>query len=230
MALGEAFRRVLSEYPAAMKEEFAGHAVARFVREGLRDEVLRWLPSKRYSAKASAGQGNWVGAPWLAVFDVLVTESAQQGFYPVVEEILKKTTVDDIKEDALRMMGHCRQHIFVFRHDLKAGQLPNKILNAFIEVENLSVDTHERKEIEYLLLNKYRFVQVKGETAIHHRSLNLWPVKIVIRPGYLELRITIAERHIKTEPPSLAATMQLTTSWICLLRTIEARFPYSLER
>jgi hypothetical protein len=134
--------------------------------------------------------------------EVLKAEYEVTGVWgDVVEQILKKTTINDLKEDALRLMGHCRQHVFVFRHDLKAGQLPNKILTQNTECENLSVDTHDRKEIEYLLLNKYHFVQVKGNTAIHHRSFNWWPVKIVVRPGYLELRITIAERHNKSEPP-----------------------------
>ncbi len=119
----------------------------------------------------------------------------------VVEAILKKTNVNDIKEDALRLMGHCRQHVFVFGHDLKAGNLPKKVLTQNIECENLSVDKTDKTEIEYLLTNKYHFFEVKGESAIAHKSFNWWPVKIVVQPGYLQLRVTIAERHNKTEPP-----------------------------
>jgi 5-methylcytosine-specific restriction protein A len=38
---------------------------------------------QRYKVEGSAGKGNWVDVPWVAIFDKLITESAQSGYYPV---------------------------------------------------------------------------------------------------------------------------------------------------
>jgi len=82
--LADGLHRVLEEYPSAVKERFAGHPLAHFIRVELRDELLRVVgDSVRYQCEGSAGQGRWAAIPWLAVFDVLVTTSAQSGYYPV---------------------------------------------------------------------------------------------------------------------------------------------------
>ncbi|UQB70067.1 MrcB family domain-containing protein [Epilithonimonas zeae] len=38
---------------------------------------------KQYKVKSSVGGGNWANIPWIAIFDKLITESAQDGYYPV---------------------------------------------------------------------------------------------------------------------------------------------------
>jgi 5-methylcytosine-specific restriction protein A len=37
----------------------------------------------RYIVEGSVGVGNWASVPWVAIFDKLVTTSAQSGYYPV---------------------------------------------------------------------------------------------------------------------------------------------------
>ncbi len=37
----------------------------------------------RYIVEGSVGVGNWASVPWVAIFDQLVTTSAQSGYYPV---------------------------------------------------------------------------------------------------------------------------------------------------
>ena len=39
--------------------------------------------SDRYIVEGSVGVGNWASVPWVAIFDKLVTTSAQSGYYPV---------------------------------------------------------------------------------------------------------------------------------------------------
>ena len=39
--------------------------------------------TQRLLFKGSAGQGNWAVGPWVAIFDARVTDSAQNGYYPV---------------------------------------------------------------------------------------------------------------------------------------------------
>ncbi|MBX3047270.1 MAG: DUF3578 domain-containing protein [Anaerolineales bacterium] len=80
----EAFQRIFNEYPTARQEDFAGHELADFIRR----EVPRVFHASISQLEemlfaASPGQGRWADAPWIAVFDPAITETAQEGFYPV---------------------------------------------------------------------------------------------------------------------------------------------------
>lgn len=84
MGLREAFQRILSEYTVASQEDFTQHALANFIRGGLRDAVaLAAGENERLLFKGSAGQGNWARGPWVGIFDKFVTSGAQSGYYPV---------------------------------------------------------------------------------------------------------------------------------------------------
>jgi 5-methylcytosine-specific restriction enzyme A len=84
MSIGDGLSRVLDSYVAARSEQFTGHPLGELVRKSL-PEYIRWLrpDDDLLIAKGSVGQGNWARGPWIAVFDRLVTDSAQRGFYPV---------------------------------------------------------------------------------------------------------------------------------------------------
>lgn len=80
----EALLRTFEEYPRAREEEFAGHPFAEWVRHDLPQifqAEMAEFPNIVWTA--SAGQGRWADAPWIAAFDPLVTDTAQEGFYPV---------------------------------------------------------------------------------------------------------------------------------------------------
>lgn len=84
MQLRQAVIEVLKQYPSAMGEPFAGHPVAQLLRQQL-PEAVRDVTDRvgDFLVAGSAGQGNWTNSPWVAIFDPLITESAQRGFYPV---------------------------------------------------------------------------------------------------------------------------------------------------
>jgi 5-methylcytosine-specific restriction protein A len=84
MSLYTALTLFLEEYPNGSLGKFAGSAVAEFVRKDV-PEVIRAVigPSDRYVVYGSAGQGNWARVPWAAVYDRLVTDTAQDGYYLV---------------------------------------------------------------------------------------------------------------------------------------------------
>jgi 5-methylcytosine-specific restriction protein A len=84
MNIRNSIELVLTEYPVAKKQEFANHPLAALIR-GEVPIVIRAEVEKpeRYTFKGSAGQGNWSQAPWIAVFDILITNTAQRGYYPV---------------------------------------------------------------------------------------------------------------------------------------------------
>jgi 5-methylcytosine-specific restriction protein A len=89
MALKEAVERVLAEYPAAKQQPFRAHELADFLRHGFPEvlqSIIASIPGSvgtDYIVERSAGQGQWVFCPWVAVFDPLVTDSAERGYYPV---------------------------------------------------------------------------------------------------------------------------------------------------
>jgi len=76
---------VLDEYSEASQQQFAGHSLAAFIRNDLADEVGKNVGHPdRYVCEGSPGQGNWARIPWVAIFDTLITTSAQSGYYPVL--------------------------------------------------------------------------------------------------------------------------------------------------
>lgn len=84
MSLHAALSLFLEEYPKAISRSFAGDSVAEFIRKDV-PKVLHELigANPRYVAHGSPGQGNWARAPWAALYDRFITESAQDGYYVV---------------------------------------------------------------------------------------------------------------------------------------------------
>ena len=84
MGLRDDLTRVLAEYPHARRQPFAKNPLASFIRTDLPRALANFSTDpKRYKWAGSAGLGQWARAPWVAAFDVLVTNSAQEGYYPV---------------------------------------------------------------------------------------------------------------------------------------------------
>lgn len=84
MSLSAALELFLTEYPKAVLEPFAEHAVADFVRTEVPAAIATILDgNERYFVRGSPGQGAWAKSPWAAIFDRFVTESAQDGYYIV---------------------------------------------------------------------------------------------------------------------------------------------------
>jgi 5-methylcytosine-specific restriction enzyme A len=80
--LAAALRKVLTGYSIAVREEFRGHPLAAFIRNELADLVFRSAgPAAYLQKKGSAGQGVWARGPWVALFNPIVTRSAQGGYF-----------------------------------------------------------------------------------------------------------------------------------------------------
>ncbi|MDO9310114.1 MAG: DUF3578 domain-containing protein [Nitrosomonas sp.] len=84
MSLHAALSLFLEEYPRAVERKFAGDSVAEFIRVEV-PAILQKIvgPNPRYVCHGSPGQGNWARAPWAAIYDRFITESAQDGYYIV---------------------------------------------------------------------------------------------------------------------------------------------------
>ena len=86
MTIYEIFFKIILEYKLARNhEQFAGHKLADYIRNDL-PGFFNQISSTRYPNikwHASAGIGRWVTSPWIAAFHKNITNSAQQGYYPV---------------------------------------------------------------------------------------------------------------------------------------------------
>jgi len=84
----EAIEKVMNEYPAYDVKQvfpFTGSPLAEFIRHDLPEIFSREFQQFQTIVwEASPGKGKWADAPWIAAFNPLVTETAQDGYYPVL--------------------------------------------------------------------------------------------------------------------------------------------------
>lgn len=83
MAFDTFLHRALAEYPIDREQVFSGNDLAHVFRHDLADELRTLVDDPSYLVEGSAGVGNWAETPWVAIFDPLVTTSAQRGYYIV---------------------------------------------------------------------------------------------------------------------------------------------------
>jgi len=84
----EQLQQILDSYQAAYGQNFTNHPLANLLRETIPNEVRNILTAieidtQRYKIQGSPGKGQWTTIPWVAIFDVLITDTAQSGYYPV---------------------------------------------------------------------------------------------------------------------------------------------------
>jgi 5-methylcytosine-specific restriction protein A len=85
MPLHETLKTIITDYPNATNEPFAGHSLAAFIRHDAASTVEGALGELGAGllVEGSAGAGNWAAVPWISVFDPAITTSATHGYYVV---------------------------------------------------------------------------------------------------------------------------------------------------
>jgi len=85
MDLRESLNKILIEWDNEISNPFKGNQLANFIRSAFKDTVGSIVNKdhKIYQVKASAGAGNWANIAWLSILDENITESTQEGVYPV---------------------------------------------------------------------------------------------------------------------------------------------------
>lgn len=85
MSLKSQLETITQSWVQAKNEQFAGHPIARLIRQELANEIqdIVRISNDKYLIEGSPGAGNWASVPWLAVFDPKITTSATSGIYPV---------------------------------------------------------------------------------------------------------------------------------------------------
>lgn len=127
--------RVLCDYPEAVSQGFANNPTAELVRVRLRNAIANLGATHGYAIEGSPGKGRWAETPWIAVFDPLVTTSAQRGFYIVylfradgesVYLSLNQGTTE-VRDRVGRRYREVLRHQADLRHDLISVRAPNAI-------------------------------------------------------------------------------------------------------
>lgn len=77
-------REPIENYLKQKRLSFAGNPLADQLRHEFPQLISQVLSDQtRYKVVGSPGKGNWTDCPWIAIFDTLVTDTAQSGYYPV---------------------------------------------------------------------------------------------------------------------------------------------------
>ncbi len=79
------FINVLEHYIPASQGNFTDNPIADLLRNSFPKSIKKTIAieTDKYIFKGSAGNGRWVACPWVAILNVLVTKSTQDGYYPV---------------------------------------------------------------------------------------------------------------------------------------------------
>ncbi len=84
MTIRDSIQYVLANYPQAMAGPLKDSPVAAYLRHDFSAAVRQIAdPLGEFLVEGSPGQGQWARSPWVAIFDPLITDTAQKGYYPV---------------------------------------------------------------------------------------------------------------------------------------------------
>jgi len=155
------FINVLEHYIPASQGNFTDHPIADLLRNSFPKSIKDIIEeSDKYIFRGSAGQSRWAACPWVAILDVLVTTSTQDGYYPVyifredmtgfyltlnqgvtsVGQEIKKGYRSILKKraDSLRMQINYDPQLFSVEHiDLRKGNSTKSHLPGDYEAGNI---------------------------------------------------------------------------------------------
>lgn len=79
--LREILKRILTDWPNAIREAFTNHPLAHVIRQELRGAISSILAEEfpNYIISGSAGAGNWANIPWLVILNPAISKTAQDG-------------------------------------------------------------------------------------------------------------------------------------------------------
>jgi 5-methylcytosine-specific restriction protein A len=82
--LQDVLEKIGAEYAEAKTGPSTSHPLARYIRVGGPSEIARVVGDSSLEFYGGCGvSGNWAHVPWVGLFDPVITDSAQRGFYIV---------------------------------------------------------------------------------------------------------------------------------------------------
>lgn len=84
MSIAACIEIILQQYSDASASAFKNNPAASFLRHDFPEQVRTLIGTdQRFRVKGSAGSAVWAKVPWLAVLDISITTSPQDGYYIV---------------------------------------------------------------------------------------------------------------------------------------------------
>lgn len=85
MSLRDRLAKIASDWPHAKTQQFAKHPLAAFFKNDFKQEVAKVVDvfDSQYIIDPSVGKGKWADVPWLSILNPNITDTTQDGFYPV---------------------------------------------------------------------------------------------------------------------------------------------------
>jgi 5-methylcytosine-specific restriction protein A len=79
------FLNILDQYSAATLSPLKNNQLAQYIRTDTKEIISSSinLDPQRYRVHGSSGQGQWAVVPWIAIFDLEITNTATHGYYIV---------------------------------------------------------------------------------------------------------------------------------------------------
>lgn len=192
--LRDAFQEIMNKYPQVRNEDFIGNPFASFIRHELPElfqsyfsqfENLIWI--------ASPGKGRWADAPWIAILNPLVTETAQRGYYPVY---LFTSSLNSVY--------------------LSLNQGMTEIRREFPTDEAKGILRHRAQVLRRRLTPEYKNVFTEDEIHLEHRGPNT-------RLAFYEPGHTFGIRYDKESLPSTEKIIEDLSSMLNLYNLAIAR-------
>ena len=82
--MNNVLREPIENYLIEKSKAFGKNWLANKFRKEFPSQITELIPDKtRYKVVGSSGKGNWTECPWIAILDILITNSPQKGYYPV---------------------------------------------------------------------------------------------------------------------------------------------------
>lgn len=133
--------------------------------------------------------------------EVMKAEFEVKGAGPKARDaVVKGNQLADLIADTFRLLGHTRQHCYLFKHTeknlaaLKFEPFTSKICSH----SEIITQTKTKIEAEFLLNLEYWFTLITNRTA-DKKSLQFpWPIRVIITPETLEIHMVIMERSMNS--------------------------------
>ena len=84
MNLYDAIKKILIEWSQEKENRFAQNQLASFIRNNFPKIIENLIPvTDDFQIKGSAGAGNWADVPWASILNTKISNTTQDGIYPV---------------------------------------------------------------------------------------------------------------------------------------------------
>lgn len=191
----EAFLEIMEKYKLARQQPFAGHPLADKIRNDFPSWISHFFPTyDDYLWVGSPGRGQWAHAPWLAILNPNVTQTPQNGYYPVYLFSRDLTTVYlSLNQGVTQILNTETPEIAINILKSRAIILRNKLINEYsLTFSDIPINLRPPSMYSYLSLyehghafgKKYDYATFPNDTELIfdlNKMLELY--KIVIQRG-----------------------------------------------